>query len=251
VTATPAARAPQHLVVRLPNPAGDVVLATPVLRALRAALPDARITWAARPAGLSLLDGLLDRDDVFPLAGPFGRGALAPWRTGRAWRRLGVDAVLCLPNSWSSGLAARASGAPVRVGYARRGRGLLLTHRLAQPRAADGRLEPEPMGDRYQRLAAVLGAVPDGRPARLVATPEGERLAAARLARAGRAGPFVGVSPGAAFGPSKVYPPRLLAEAVAAIALEAGLPPLVLCGPGEEALCSEVDSSLLECIVSM
>jgi heptosyltransferase-2 len=240
VNAVPAARTPAHLVVRLPNPAGDVVLSTPVLRALRAALPESRITWAGRPAGLALLDGLLERDDVFPLVGPFAGGGLAPWRTGRAWRRLGADAVLCLPNSWSSALAARASGAAVRVGYARRGRGFLLTHRLLQPRDADDRLHPEPMGERYLRLAAVFGAVSDGRPARLSTTPEGERLAEARLRRAGRAGPFVAASPGAAFGPSKVYPPRLLAEAVARIASESGLTPLVLCGPGEEALAADV-----------
>ena len=136
VPAAPPAPPPSHLVVRLPNPAGDAVMATPALRALRTALPDAKITWAGRPAGLALLEGLLERDDVFPLVGPFGSGALAPWRTGRAWRRLGADAILCFPNSWSSALAARASGAPTRIGYARRGRGFLLTHGLAQPRGA-------------------------------------------------------------------------------------------------------------------
>lgn len=242
--------APSHLLVRLPNPAGDVVLSTPVLRALRAALPKARITWAARPAGLSLLEGLPDRDDVFPLEGRFARGPLAPIRAGRAWKRLGVDAVLCLPNSWSSGLEARASGANTRVGYARRGRGFLLTHRLQQPRDARGALLPEPMRDRYMRLAAVFGAKDDGDPTRLVVTEEGERLADARLARHGARGPFLTVSPGAAFGPSKIYPPHHLAAAVTEACARAGLVPLVLVGPGEEALGADLVSRLAEPFVS-
>ncbi len=241
---------PSHLVVRLPNPAGDVVLATPVLRAVRKALPRARITWAARRSGLALLEDLPERDDVFALEGAFAAGAFAPWRTGRAWKRLGVDAVLCLPNSWSSGLEARASGALVRVGYARRGRGFLLTHRLRQPRDARGQLVPEPMRDRWFRLAAVFGAVDDGGPTRLVVTEEGERLASERLSRAGLSGPFLGISPGAAFGPSKIYPPHHLAAVATEVAGRAGLVPLVLCGPGEQALAADVASRLPEPFLS-
>src|SRR5262249_15449198 len=85
---------PKTLVVRLPNPAGDVVMRTPVLRALRRALPATRIVWAAKPTGLALLEGLQDRDEVAPIDGKTGRGVLGPWRVGRAWRALEPDAVL-------------------------------------------------------------------------------------------------------------------------------------------------------------
>jgi heptosyltransferase-2 len=245
VTAAPTA-APEHLLVRLPNPAGDVVLATPALRALRAALPRSRITWAGSPGALALLDGLPERDDTYAVSAKDASGALGPWKTGRAWRKRGVDAVLCFPNSWSSALAARASGAKVRVGYARRGRGFLLTHRFEQPRDARDRLVAEPMRRRYLRLAAALGAEDDGLPTRLVVTEEGERSATARLDREGVRGPFLAISPGAAFGPSKVYPPRLLATAALEIASRAGLVPLILCGPGEEGLAADVASRLPE-----
>ena len=36
---SPVVAPPQHLLVRIPNPAGDVVAATPALQSLRRALP--------------------------------------------------------------------------------------------------------------------------------------------------------------------------------------------------------------------
>lgn len=229
---------PQHLLVRLPNPAGDVVASTPALVALRRALPGTRITWAGRKPAVDLVDGLEGADALFEITGELLEGAKAPLRLGRAWRDMGVDAVLLLPNSWSSALAARSSGAVVRMGYARRGRQALLTHAIA-PRRDGGGIVPEPMRTYYLRLAALLGADDTGEPPRVVSTTEGEALARARLARAGD-GPFLGVAPGAAFGPSKIYPPERLAEAVRAVRSETGLVPLVLCGPGEEELGREV-----------
>jgi heptosyltransferase-2 len=233
----PAAVAPpKTLVVRLPNPAGDVVLSTLALRALRRALPTTRIVWAGKPEGLALVDGLADRDDVLPIEGPLARGFLAPMRLGRAWRALGADAVLLLKDSFSAGLAAGASKAAVRVGHAGRGRGSFLTHPIDPPTDARGRRLPEPMPLRFLRLAAVFGARGDGEGPHLVATAEGEARARARFTRAAVVGPYFVVSPGAAFGPSKVYPPALLGAAARQVRTETGRLPVVLCGPGEEDL---------------
>lgn len=228
--------APRLLVVRLPNPAGDVVMATPTLRALRRALPATRIVWSGKPAGLALLEGLADADGVVPVQGVTARGPLAPLRLGRAWKALGADAVLLLKDSFGAGWAARASKAAVRVGYVRHGRGRFLSHPVPPPRGPDGRREPEPMTVRFHRLASVFGAVPDGEGPRLVVTAAGREAAEARRARAGLLGAYFVVSPGAAFGPSKVYPPHRLGEATRRIRDATGLTPVVLCAPGEEGL---------------
>jgi heptosyltransferase-2 len=231
--------APRVLVVRLPNPAGDVVQATPALRALRRALPGTRLVWSGRPPALALLEGLRDRDEVHPIEGDLRRGLGKDVRLGRAWRALGADAVVLFPNSVGAAVAAWASRIPVRAGYARHGRRPLLTHPI--PPLRDGRrVRPEAMRGYYLRLAALFGGTDDGLGTRLAITPEGEARAADRLARARLPERFWAVSPGAAFGPSKVYPPDRLAEVVRRLRAATGLVPVVLCGPGEEDVAAEV-----------
>src|SRR5690606_14479907 len=57
--------------IRLPNWLGDVVMALPLLQALRASRPDAEITLVARPQFLPLLErlGVADRLHALPPRG--------------------------------------------------------------------------------------------------------------------------------------------------------------------------------------
>ena len=230
---------PRHLLVRLPNPLGDAVMATPALRALRRALPDTRITWVGQYAALAALDGLDDRDFVAPIAEP--HGWRAPIRTGRTWRLFSPDAVLLLPHSFSSAVAGRVGGARRRTGWGGRHRRALLTEPV--PLAlADGRLAKRPMTAMYLDLVAPYGATDDGPGPRVVVTPYDRRRAARRLGPAERK--FLAVNPGAAFGPAKIYPPERLAAAARLVCGRTSLVPLILCGPGEEELAGEVAKHL-------
>lgn len=232
----PVLKRPRHLLVRLPNPLGDAVLATPALRALRAALSDVRITWAGGPAAQAVLEGLPDRDGVVPLAGRLRRGLGAPFRAARLLRRLGADTVLLLPNSWSSAIAARRAGIRTRVGGDCGRRRLLLTHRVPLPLDEKGKLKPRPMTEHYLDLVAPFGAYTDGRGPLLATTPFDEQRAARRLLAAPSTVPLLGINPGAAFGPTKVYPPARIGEVVRRVRQEREVFPVVFCGPGEEDL---------------
>ena len=100
---------PQEILVRGPNWTGDVIMATPGFRALRAGFPAARITLQLRESQLPLLAGAPWFDERLPVRS-YGRRGLAPLREGlalRAQRRF--DLGVCLPDSFSSALLMRAA----------------------------------------------------------------------------------------------------------------------------------------------
>lgn len=232
---------PRHLLVRLPNPVGDAVMATPALRALRRALPDTRITWAGRPAPHAVLAGLdTERDGVVPIAKPLSEGARGPLRVGKLLRGLDCDAALLLPNSWSSALEVQRARIPLRVGSNLNRRGGLLTEAIDLPVGDDGKLVPRSMVVHYLQLAACFGAEDDGDGPHLATTAYDEERAAQRLRGLEATRPLVGVNPGAAFGASKRYPPGQTADALAAVRLKRAVDVVVLCGPGEERLAGEL-----------
>ncbi len=210
--------------MRLPNPLGDVVMTTPLLAVLRAAMPRTRIVAAGADVFGPLLAGCTDLDEFLPLPAASRSGAGAIGRQAGLLRRADADTALVLPNSWSSAAAVRRAGVARRIGRGGFWRGLLLTDRLPPIPG------PAPMTELYADFLAPL-PVPRPRqlpPARLVARdPLPEPLASAGP------GPWLGVAPGAAFGPSKKYPQAELLEAVTAAARAHGLTPVWIGAPGE------------------
>lgn len=174
----------------IPSWVGDCVMATPVLRALREALPQARLIGCVRPGLDQVLAGQpwLDEIIVCAMKGLGGVRGLAGAIRSRRCR-----AVLLLPNSFRSALAARLSGAPTRIGYARDGRRWLLTHSTT---AQSNGTSPIPAVDYYARLAEfALGVASIERRLELHVT-EQEAAAASKLLQ-GTSERVVVLNPGA------------------------------------------------------
>lgn len=179
------------LLVRL-GAIGDVVRTLPAASALRAAYPGAHVAWLVEPASRSAVEGQpwVDEVLVFPraeLAGALrrlrpGRFAAALLGCVRALRRRRFDLVVDFHSIGKSALLARASGAPVRVGYAapfaREGAWWLATARAKLPARRLSRFA------RNLALVEFLGVpvAPDAAPLRAGATPAGG--SATRSARA-------------------------------------------------------------------
>src|SRR5262249_41443892 len=196
-----------HLVVLAPNWLGDAVMALPAIADVHRASPETTITVAARPSIAPL----------FKLVPHVGR-VLALESSGRgeslALRDSGGEAALILPNSFHAALIVSRAGIPGRWGYRTQWRGFLLTRAVEPARAGLHQIEY------YQRLVRALGYPNDSTEPRLEGPGALREAGAAALATAGweEDAPLVALSPGAAYGGAKRWPPERFAELIQALA---------------------------------
>lgn len=221
------------MLVRLPNPLGDVVMATPALRALRRGLPGAEIAVMGLPHHEGLLHGVESFDVFLPYR---GRGLRALAARVREIRARGFDWAVILPDSPRAALDAFLAGVPRRLGY---GRDLLrrrLVNESIEPPRENGRRAPFSMIERYLRLTRLAGVHDAGSGLELRVHDDAARRAGERLAAAGvGAGESVLlVSPGAAYGASKLWPPAYFARACDEIERRHGLLPVLVPAPSPE-----------------
>jgi heptosyltransferase II len=224
--AAPLRSSVKTLLVRLPNPVGDVVMTTPLLEVLRREMPGTAIVLAGNGHFGELLAGL----DTFDRFLPFPSGRIKPSLgvQSRWLKQANADAVLLLPNSWSSALVARIAGIPHRIGRRAHGRSLLLNHKL--PPVGPARA----MTGIYLEMLAPLG----------IEIPTEADAPRPRLVTGDVEAEFLGVAPGAAFGESKIYPLEMLAEAVSLFHQQSGLPALLIGSPAEESLLENASEEL-------
>ncbi|HKA13976.1 MAG TPA: lipopolysaccharide heptosyltransferase II [Myxococcota bacterium] len=237
----------RRLLVRLPNPLGDAVMATPALRALRRGLPGAEIAVLGLPQHEGLLRGNQSFDAFIPLRGRAWRDVA---ERARELRRRGFDAAVLLPDSARAAFDPFAARIPVRVGYARDPwRRFLLTQAIEPPRERGARVAIS-MIERYLRVARALGVRDAGDALELHVDAAAAERAAAVLARAGVAPgePVLLVTPGAAYGASKLWPPEHFARAGDEIRRRFGLLPVLAPAPtaDEIAIARRVSAAMAE-----
>ena len=236
----------QRIVVFLPNWVGDVVMATPALRALREHFVGDRIVYVARPAAAATIEGGPWADEIIidPSAG--GRSPIVAFlHLVFALRRGHFDLAVLLPNSFRTALLARLGGVHRRAGYARDGRGWLLTTRLAPPRDKLGYV-PTPAIDYYNALAAAVGAKTDSRRMELPVS-DADAAKADRLladAKIDAARPIVMLNPGASFGVSKLWPSRRFAALAEALIERHNAAVIINAAPSERTIASEVEAAM-------
>jgi len=223
--------------VLAPNWLGDVAMCTPALRALHRRFPRAAITLAGSQAACDLLRGLPWFAELVPLV-PHAR-FLGLLLAARRLRKKARDLTVIFPHSFRAALLARLTESPRRIGYHRGGRAFLLTDRVP-PHTENGEIVPVYMVTEYLELVKVLGCDDDGQGLELRADPDAVDAVCGRLA-AGR--PRVGIAPGAAFGPSKLWPAERFAAVADRLAERVGAQCVLLAGPGEESIAEAVTTA--------
>lgn len=236
----------QNILLVLPCCIGDVVLATAVLRGLRRAYPQARLTWAV---GRWSAGVLRDHPDLTALLDT-GDAALPVTRLGDFWQfvrqvRAGrYDAVVSLVRSPLMSAALLLSGIPVRVGLDSGGRGFGYTVK-APVNPDDARHE----ADIYLSALAAWGLPTAGCLPNVTVEPAARAAARQHLAAQGVTGRYMVVNPAGGHNPgmtmaSKRYPAPRLAALIEWLADHYSAQAVLLAGGGDAALVGDVQQRL-------
>ncbi len=232
------AGAPQRVLIIKPSALGDVATTLPLLCDLKEMFPKSRIDWLIDPALADLVRG---HDAVNELI-YFDRRKIAGWFThGTARSNLRAlmrtlndnryDMVLDAQGLLRSAFLARASRAPVRIGFAdaREGARFLYTHhsRVSRPSAL--------AVVRMRSLAAVIGS-PSGRAEFRMPIQSAALEKVAGLLPGSQSA--AAVIPGARWD-AKRWSEHGYSQIVRHLA-DSGMKVVVLGAPGEQALCQQV-----------
>jgi heptosyltransferase-2 len=211
----PRETSPRRLLLAQTSFLGDVVLTTPLWRALRDALPGTELWWLVRPDAAALIAPLVGAERVLEFDKRGGDGGVRGMRAvAERLRGHGFDAAIAVQRSLRTALTLALAAIPERVGFAGAAGSLLYQHRVPH-RGAHAR-------DRLLALGEPFGVTTDPPPVpELVASPEASATLAAALAAAGVTADerLLLLAPGAAW-PTKRWPAERFAELACALVPE-------------------------------
>ena len=230
-----------RLGIFLPNWVGDVVMATPALRAMRKFVGDGgQLIGIMRPYVAEVLAGTTWLDQQIIYDKPANRWAFASPDVYQSLRAAKLDRVVLLTNSLRTAWMAWRSGARERFGYRGQARSWLLTNRLDQPLADDG--GPLATIDGYRQLAEAAGCEPTS-PRLELATTDADESAADAVWRRLQLPPgdrVVVLNSGGAYGAAKQWPVEHFAALARHIVDGGEYSVLVNCGPSEREIARDI-----------
>lgn len=251
---------PQRILVRSVNWLGDAVMTTPALHRLRQRFPQSRIELLSPAKLADLWTGHPDLDEVLPFRQEEGLLSVA-----RQLRANAYDLAILFPNSHRVALEAWLGRIPRRLGITRGGRNLLLTDVVIPPAglismrkrsragieaalAGEATEAPRPGPEshhtaHYLRLVAALGADPTPLAPFLHVFPTEQEALRTRFQIDPRI-QWIGLNPGAEYGPAKRWPREHFAEAATRLAAVGGRGFLMFGGPADRTAAETIAQDL-------
>jgi lipopolysaccharide heptosyltransferase II len=205
------------LLVRSPNWLGDAVMVLPAVRNLKTALGPGHLVVAAPEKLAALWEACPFVDKVVPLPQP-----KKLWTVARVLREGKYASAVLLPNSLRVAAEAFAAGIPRRAGYARGGRGLLLTHPVPVPPRNPVRLHQRFY---YLDLVTALGG-PAEESFPSLREPKKENTSSDKRG-------VLAVCPGAEYGPAKRWPVESFVAAAKLLSEKRGLRVVLFGAPND------------------
>jgi len=237
---------PRTILVRATNWVGDAVMSLPALRALRERFPQAHISILAKP----WVADLYRRGHVCNSLIPYTARTLGEKvAAARALRPRHFDTAILLQNAFEAAAIAYLAGIPERIGYARDGRGFLLTRAISVPKPGEIPRHESFYYLELLRRAGIIDAMPANDAIRLEGAPAARAAGVERLQQLGLSDNVIGVSPGAAYGTAKRWRPERFADSAIRVANELGASVAIFGSKDERDLCQSVASSIAASIV--
>lgn len=235
----------KNILIRAPNWIGDAVLCLPAIEALKAVYPQAEITALARP----WVSPVFLNNPSFKRIIEYDKGGMHRGISGRLKlildiKRRGFDMAVLFQNAFEAALIAFLARIPVRTGYARDLRRLLLTH----PIRVDRDIKNAHHVFYYLKIAASLSKSRQpsdvSRQPKIYLTEEEKSRADDFLTKNGMGdGVVVGMAPGASYGPAKRWMADRFREVAQRLTEAYGARLVLLGGNGDREICSEVLNS--------
>ncbi|MHC4645035.1 MAG: lipopolysaccharide heptosyltransferase II [Planctomycetota bacterium] len=236
------------ILVWLPSPMGDAVLCTPALRAIRRHFTSSQIAFLAGPVVRQVLSPS-SLNDIW-----LEQHSRNPFAAARMLRSHKFTHAILLKNSFTSALTAFLARIPNRIGYAREGRSIFLTHKLYPPRLPGGKFKPVPIIDYYLAVAETLGADCADRTIELSLDREDQLQVSDKIPElAGPNATVVILVPGGAFGPSKCWPAERFAQTADWLITnyDATVVVSVAANPAEKCIADEICNSSAHNLISL
>jgi heptosyltransferase-2 len=235
------------ILVRAPNWVGDAVMAIPALEAIRRTHGAAEIAILARPGVADLYrdqpfaNKIMEFENSGRHKGWWGREKLVG-----EMRRERFDLAVLLQNAFEAGWLAWRAGIPERLGYARDGRGLLLTKPIRVPNEGD---IPRHESHYYLELIRRAGWIESRgniAPIRLGVQSSACEAAETSLLRSGaRAGAWrCAIAPGASYGAAKCWPAERFAGLADRLISECSADVILFGTPNEMEMAARICSAM-------
>lgn len=140
--------ASRNILIWLPSPMGDCIMATPTLAAFRNLFEKDKIFFCANSTAADILKPCRFADEwiIFKKNNPFSIAAQL--------RKHNFQAAVLLKNSFASALAVFLARIPNRVGYARECRGIFLSEKLYPQKISRFKYKPLSAIDYYLEIAS-------------------------------------------------------------------------------------------------
>ena len=235
------------ILVRAPNWVGDAVMAIPALETIRRTHPKYEICILARPVVADLFSEqpFANRILQYDYRGHH-RGWLGREKLLASLRKEKFSIAVLLQNAFEAAWLAWRAGIPERIGYARDGRGFLLTKAIPVPRESEA---PKHESHYYLELLHSAEWSESSPPISLI------RLHVSDLARAGAESALriagarenawrIAIAPGASYGAAKCWPPERFAQLADRLISECGADVIFFGTPEEKGITERIQSNM-------